>query len=65
MKLCTVVRAGQIIDTAVVPDDHVFGEHGDHFHTEGSFVDRHACEPATTGIINMKLLTRSAERASH
>ena len=43
MKLCLVVRAGKPIEVTAVPDDHKFGEHGDHVHMSVSLTKDHEC----------------------
>ena len=44
MKLCALIYRGQVVEVSVVPNNHEFREHGNHFHLEVKAVEHHLCE---------------------
>lgn len=39
MRLCAIIKQGKIAYATLVPDNHEFGQHEDHFHIKVPFVD--------------------------
>jgi hypothetical protein len=39
MRLCAIIKQGKIAYVTLVPDNHEFGIHGDHYHMRVPFLD--------------------------